>query len=224
MADLLELGAQVQQAFLRAAALVTRPTVVQQRYLTENHRQVVGKRAGIEATGLTLLSQPNLSAQTIRRVACAIEIAAELERITYLLGRLVRTPLLTYEDTADKVSAATRVSIENAATAIDRVLAVLAEAERALPSGAAPTSERVAAQFALAYAWAVDDAGAALARPFLRRQAMSLAQSHREIAACLANLTQWTAFWLQPDGADALPIAPEGHGLSNNPDDKDNEQ
>lgn len=215
-ADLLDLGGLVQEAFQQATVAVRRPEKAHHRHLAESHRQIVGRRAGIEAASMALLGRYNLPPSELRQIACIIEIAAELERITFLLRKLVRTPLLTYGETSKRATAAAQLALESTAANLAGVLFTLSTGP---PLPATLVGGRVALQFAVAYEWVTDDIGAALARPYLRRQLVNLAQSYREIINHIVTLAEWTIFFQSNDVTNpALPIHAVP-GMSRNTDD-----
>ena len=193
-AELRQLIATVYEMFELAAVAVRQPTSVQQQQLVRGHRRIVRKRAEIEVTCLALLKRKELPAEAIHQIACIIEITAELERITYLIRHMVRSPLLSHRSTSQQVAAAMEVALAVSEESVERVLSRLSTVDEREPVPLLTARGRIEAQFALVYAWMTDEGGGTAVRPYLRRQLMQLAQHNRELSNRILNLSEWITY------------------------------
>ncbi|MEZ4769933.1 MAG: hypothetical protein R2844_16055 [Caldilineales bacterium] len=164
-AELSQLEAPITELFVLAVATTRKPTPAQQRQLAQGHRRIVRKRAEIESASLSLLKLPLLPARAIHQVACAIEIAAELERIAYLLRHMVRSPLLTHGSTSQQAGAALATALTASQECVALVLSGLAAHDTNNHPPLLTAHGRAEAQFALVYNWMADDSTRAAARP-----------------------------------------------------------
>lgn len=215
---LLDLADSVQEAFTLAATVVRRQTPNGQRQMTESHRGIVGQRARIEAACLTLLRQPNVTSAELQLTACAIEIAAELERITRLLRSLVHTPLLTYGDTVQQSRTVVERAVEVSAASIGQTLAGLAGSGADRAEQALSARERVETHFALVYSWMSGAGNSAFAKPYPQRQLMRLAHDYRELANRILNLHEWIEYSASLDARSLVATGQVSNAPSNQND------
>lgn len=192
--ELRQLAGAIHGMFELATAAVRQPAPSHHQQLTQAHRRIVRKRAEIEVASLALLKLPGLPAGTMLQAACAIEIAAELERIAYLLRHMVRSPLLTHRSTSQEAGAVIEAALSVSQESVDSVLAGLSTAVGTQPALLLTARGRVEAQFALVYDWIADSGAGVVARPYLRRQLMQLAQHHRELSNRILNLNEWIIY------------------------------
>lgn len=198
--ELLVLGTLVQEVLTELIGALHHPRAVVYQRLVARHLDIERKRAEIEATCLLRIATRQVSPAETRCLAAALEIAAELERIAYLVRDLARAPLTGVPEFSAQASDLVPI-IEEAMGHLDQALQALALGDQALGQQDHRPADRVDQAYTYLYRrFAESQDPATVLKPAQLRLLLRMVQDHRQIAGRIDSICAWVLFALtEPD-------------------------
>jgi phosphate transport system protein len=198
--ELLALGTLVQEVLTESISALHHPGAVVYQRLVARHLDIERKRAEIEATCLLRIATRQISPAETRCLAAALEIAAELERIAYLVRDLARAPLTGVPEFSAQAGDLVPM-VEEALALLDQALQALALGDQALARQRPQPADRINRAYTYLYRrFAESQDRATVLKPAQLRLLLRMVQDHRQIANRIDSVCAWVLFALtEPD-------------------------
>jgi phosphate uptake regulator len=202
--ELLALGTLVQEVLTESIGALHHPGVVPYRRLVARHQDIERKRAEIEATCLLRVAGRQITPAETRCLAASLEIAAELERIAYLVRDLTRAPLTGIPEFPARASNLVPM-IEDLLGFLDQALLALALGERTMARQGPQPADRINQVYTYLYRqFAQTEDPATVLKPAQLRLLLRMVQDHRQIADRIDSVYAWVLFAMAEPGPEII--------------------
>ncbi len=207
--ELLVLGSMVQEALAGSIGALRHPGAVPYRRLVARHLEIERKRAEIEAACLLRVAGRQVTAEETRCLAATLEIAAELERIAYLVRDMVRVPLTGTPGFSARAGDLVPM-VEEVLDLLDQALGALAQGDQALARRGPQPADRVSQVYTYLVRRFTEAGGhEAVLKPAQLRLLLRMVQNQRQINDRIASVYAWVLFAMAEPGQEATK---EGNG------------